>query len=270
MPADAPSLIPPVLAELYAVVLRSERSGVRVLWGREDQCWLRSSSWGQPGFEKQETAEPAGAGERLFRSGPHVPAVEDVAAAAAVAETFRAAGFCQWCERDELVVHALVPDVWDEPRLYCILRPHPTAVASSGGGGTVKHFGSPFGCTHVGTSSIWQEGYVPVGHHLYGEPLTTLDVIEREWCAKCVNAAHNGREYVRGQAAERLGRVPTDEELRQAMKESDRRRSRGAQIRYLLDEVDGRGKKELLLEMRAGMMGQSVEDYQRMAKERGW
>jgi hypothetical protein len=143
-----------------------------------------------------------------------------------------------------------------------VLRPEPTTVDSYGGNGRTKHLGSTFACSSVRRTSIRRPGsYVEVGVYLYGEPLTILEAIDRPWCSKCSGTARNVRVNLSGALAQELGREPTEIELRDALRENDERRTRGDQIRYLLDEVGGRSRQELLLEMRAGMRGLTAEEY---------
>ncbi|SDT24674.1 hypothetical protein SAMN04515669_3244 [Jiangella sp. DSM 45060] len=78
---------------------------------------------------------------------------------------------------------------------------------SVSGSGSRKHWGSPHGGRSVGRHALSRNGdwSTRVGHHLYGNPVTTLDALDREWCSRCTTMA--GRVYNRCAARLPVGRV---------------------------------------------------------------
>jgi hypothetical protein len=262
------TVLPAVLSELFAVVLVSDAFGaVRVKWNGETSSWMMSSPYG-PGFVYQ----PSQNDEKTYRREILAPNVDDVRAAADLATSLKKARQCFHCGEPDPVLHAIVTDVHGDPTLACLGRPDPVVVESFGGGGNKKHYGGPLGCHAVKGSEIRRRNsyILQAGHHLYGEPLTTFQSIERDWCGRCMGTAHNIREHHRGLLRSGLDREPTAAEIRKAVEEYERRRIEGARIRYLLDEIDGRSPRQLLLELRAGMSGLTPEEYAAKENERGW
>lgn len=267
---EIPSLVPQVLSDLFALVLHSERGMSRVRLAANGQEWLQSSAYGR-GFDRQDPPQRVGTGEMSFMTSVSVPSADDVAAAVAVAETLERSRQCEYCGVGSLQNHVIAPDIYGDPELSCLLRPNPTVVGSFGGAGQTKHVGGPSGCRYVRATEIHVPGrfYASAGHYLYGEPLTTVEAVEREWCSKCSGTAHNVREHLREKLTESLGQPATAGEVSAATREYDERRRTGDHIRYLLDEIDTRSREELLLEMRAGMHGQTAEQYLADSKKRG-
>jgi hypothetical protein len=74
--------------------------------------------------------------------------------------------------------------------LYCVQRSDKTVVSSSGGGGSMKHWGSIFGC-HAVKSQFWlddaRDDEDREEHVSYGEGMVASDVRDRDWCSRCVH-----------------------------------------------------------------------------------
>jgi hypothetical protein len=89
---------------------------------------------------------------------------------------------------------------------------------------------------------------------LYGEPLTTLEVINRSRCSRCSGTAWNMRQHVESRLRESLGRDPTAEEVRKAFEDDQRRVSSGDHLRHLLDETTERAdRREMRSAWRPGL-----------------
>jgi hypothetical protein len=186
------------------------------------------------------------------------PSVEDLVFSVEQAESLRKTRYCQFCGQGTLSLHAILPDIYGEATVACVLRPNPSTVGASGGTGQTKHWGTTFACTAVRATSIFRpDRYLEVGVYLYGEPLTILEAIDRPWCSKCSGTAHT----VRVNLSKALGREHTASELRDVLQDDEERRTHGDQIRQLLDEIGDRNRQELLVEMRAGMRGLTAEVY---------
>ncbi|TFD65496.1 hypothetical protein [Cryobacterium sp. Hh38] len=253
-----PSAVPSILSEMFAVVLYSDHgSGVRLRWNPTDRTWLRSNPYGT-GFIQQDPPHKIGSGERAFTTLVDAPTVEDLAASVVLAESLTKTGHCQFCGNGTLSLHAILPDIYGESTVACVLRPNPSVVDSSGGTARTKHWGTTFACNAVRRTPIHRpNSYLEVGVYLYGEPLTILEAIDRPWCSKCSGTAQN----VRINLSEALGGKLTAIGLRDALFDNEERRTHGDQIRYLLHEVGDRNRQELLVEMRAGMRGLTADVY---------
>ncbi|TFD68180.1 hypothetical protein [Cryobacterium gelidum] len=253
-----PSAVPGILSEMFAVVLYGDHgAGVSLRWNSADRTWLRSSPYGT-GFVAQDPPHKTGSGEWAILTSVDAPSVEDLAVSVELAETLKRTGYCQFCRQGALSLHAILPDIYGDPMIACVLRPNPAIVDSSGGTGRTKHWGASSACNAVRATPIFRpNSYVEVGVYLYGEPLTILDAIDRPWCTKCSGAAH----IVRVNLSEALGREVDAIGLSDALQDNEDRRAQGDKIRYLLDEVGDRNRQELLMEMRAGMRGLTAEIY---------
>lgn len=186
-----------VFSQFYAVVLDHRMgSGRRVRWSPTHEAWTRNKDYARH-LDDPWRSEP---GETLGEADG--PFEDDLIAALVVAESVVTPGrsqfHCEYCYRDAALTHFIAPNVNGEPSLYCVQSPAFTVVESSGGAGRVKHWGSPFGCQSV-EHHISSSGYScdtnigPVAAYLYGRPLPADEVINREWCSRCVGAAHNVR-----------------------------------------------------------------------------
>lgn len=196
-----------LFSNLYAVVLHhSVGSGYRVRWSPEHGGWLRSKDWSP--YSRGRWAEVP----EEIHGRPDAPTEPDRAAAVALASQVcqpQTTWTCSRCGLREPRLHFIAPNLLGEPELYCVQVPS-YAVVGSGGQSHVKHWGSPFGCQAVKSSIAVDDGtgspYIgPLAAYVYGDPLPAEEVINRDWCSRCVGFAHN----VRDNAAER-GESPTD------------------------------------------------------------
>jgi len=256
-------LVPPVLSELFAVVLLSESFGaIRLQWDSKSRSWLQSDAYGMPGFFAPKS-EPATDQPEYAQYWEQSPRLEDLHAAAALAEALQKRRSCGHCGAAALAFHAILTDVYGDPTLTCILRPDPAVVASFGGGGTKKHYGGPDGCRAVaGAATYRRESYfLESGYSLFGEPLTTLDAISMAWCSRCSDTAHNVREHQRRLLQEQLNREPTAEEVAVAVRRREEALIEAAKIRHTLDAMGDRSRVQMVQEMRAAMSGRLPDSY---------
>lgn len=212
MMVDMIESIPPILDKLFAVIVPATFNG-DVYWDREGRRWLGEDQYGK-GWRIQEPPT----GESTYEIRTRVPDPDALVTAAGAANTFIASkNVCDWCGVNELAFHVVVPDIFGVPGLRCVLRPDPIAVDSSGGGGEKKHWAYAAGmCPSVQRREIRVPGqsYGPLlGVNLLGEPLTTVEALERRWCAKCHNAAWTQRENRRYELEAALARTVTADEL---------------------------------------------------------
>jgi hypothetical protein len=84
-------------------------------------------------------------------------------------------------------------------------------VDSAGGTGRQKHWGSPFGCQSVAHAiDVGSGEYIgPLAAYVFGNPLPAEEVIAREWCSRCLRAAHDFRTNAasKGESATELASV---------------------------------------------------------------
>jgi hypothetical protein len=186
-----------VLSRFYAVVLNHfAGAGRRVRWSPTHRAWLQSHPYARHGT-RPWLASP---GETFDL--PDAPYEDELTAAITLAHRVtapsRSPWFCQHCWQTTPAIHFIAPDIHGDPELYCVQTPSFAIVDSSGGSGTVKHWGSPFGCQSVGSSidsELYGRGeYIgPLAGYVYGRPLPAEEVINRDWCSRCVGTAHNVR-----------------------------------------------------------------------------
>lgn len=186
-----------IFSKFYAVVLNHQRgSGQRVRWSPQNNAWTRNKDYARY-LDAPWRSEP---GEVFGQSD--APHEDELVAALVVAKRVVATGrnrfYCECCFHDDAQSHFIAPNVYGEPTLFCVQYPSYSVVESSGGNGRVKHWGSPFGCQsvkhHISDRSYSQAPYIgPVAVHVYGRPLPADEVINREWCSRCVGAAYNVR-----------------------------------------------------------------------------
>lgn len=169
-------------------------SGQRVLWSPAHNAWTRNKDYarylGEPW--RSEPGEAFGKADAPYED--ELVAALVVAGGVVAPELSRF--YCEYCFRSEAQAHFIAPNVNGEPSLYCVQSPVYSVVESSGGNGRVKHWGSPFGCQsvehHISSGGDSRDPYIgPVAAYVYGRPLPADEVINREWCSRCVGAAHN-------------------------------------------------------------------------------
>jgi len=176
----------------FAAVVVTDRWGGRLLWSSSQQAWVPSIHYGV-GF--------------LARDGftPH-PDEEQVRAVVAVASRVGDSGWygCGHCGVHSLGAHFVAPDVFGDPRVYCVQRPSHTVVQSSGGSGRKKHAGEGHGCQSV-ERQRYTRNYGPGDDedvYCYGVPMVARDVIDLEWCSRCTSIAVNMRAHAQPPAAQ--------------------------------------------------------------------
>jgi hypothetical protein len=196
MPTPAGSETVDELSKFYAVVLHHEAgSSRRVRWSPTARAWLSSHAYARyrpdPWLDSPE--------ETFGR--PDTPYEAELVAAVELASKVTAPQtrfFCQRCWQSSPAFHFIAPDVYGDPELYCVQVPSFTVVNSSGGNGTLKHWGSPFGCQSV-QYAIDSDLYTgteyigPRAGYVYGQPLPAEEVINRDWCSRCQGHAYNAR-----------------------------------------------------------------------------
>ena len=96
---------------------------------------------------------------------------------------------------------------------------------------------------------------------LFGEPLTTLEALDRRWCSKCVNAAWTQRGNRRQDLGTALGREATDDELHQFETASHRHASETQLLRHLRSAQDDRGITDLRAAIRDSWQPLTAETY---------
>lgn len=190
-----------IFSKFYAVVLNHEAGQYRVRWSAEHGAWIRTRDFEGPNRRWRDA--PA----EIFGRAD-APDEEDRAAAVTVAHAFASASRCDRCRSvAKSEQHFIAPNVHGEPEVYCLQMPSYTVVDSRGGDGEKKHWGSPFGCQSVEAwiDDDWpyREFIGPVAAYVYGSPLPAEAVIDRDWCSRCVGAAHNARTNAatRGESA---------------------------------------------------------------------
>jgi hypothetical protein len=226
---DAPTL-PDKLTDLHAVVLLGQYAGGdAVRWDRQTSTWWRANRWRNGGFATQEppATDDTSPTSKLYRTPPASPAQDHLEASIRLVERLERDGICQHCAHEHVQLHGIAPDVFGTPTLICVLRPNSTMVSSSGGGGSKKHWGSPGGCTSTKLYVQREEafGYAEVGHVLYGKPLTSFQVFDLPWCARCASTAWNMYNYAHRGLEQDLGRPPTEDETRDALRTHLRKRA---------------------------------------------
>lgn len=254
--------VPDILSELFAVVLPSSHGGTtRVRWNAAQHSWWHSNPYG-PGFVEQKPPHQTGSGDFTMMTWIDTPTDSDLTEAASLAENFKESGYCLHCGRSQLGLHVISSDVFGALFIHCLIRPDPSTVDSFGGNGQTKHWGSPFGCRSVRSSSIQRNdgSYARVGYYLYGEPLTTIEALDRRWCSRCQGTARNVWNHESSELARRLNRDPTTGEVHTAIHQYERRRIKGDQIRFLLDEIGDRNRQQLITDMREAWHGRDEED----------
>lgn len=252
--------LPPVLEELFAVVVTGTHSG-DVYWDRKDKRWLAEDRY-STGWRAQEPQS----GDLIYRVGVQGPDPESLQHAADAAEAFKNAKYiCGWCGIQDLGFHVVVPDIFGDAVIRCVLRPDPTTVNSSGGAGEKKHWAyAADACTSVKPSETRAPGdyYGPlVSLHLFGEPLTTMEALDRRWCSKCVNAAWTQRGNRRHDLEAALGREVTADELHQFETASHRYASESQLLRHLRAALDERGITDLRTAIRDSWQPLTAEKY---------
>jgi hypothetical protein len=178
-------------SRFYAVILDHwEGSGRRVRWSRPHKAWLRSRD--DPAHNPRDCWVDS-PGESFGR--PDGPSEESRAAAAELALDFtqQRTRLCQRCWHFDPGLHFIAPNVYGEPEVYCVQVPSYTMVDSAGGTGRHKHWGSPFGCQSVAHAiDVGSGEYIgPLAAYVFGNPLPAEEVIAREWCSRCLRAAHD-------------------------------------------------------------------------------
>lgn len=186
-----------ILSQFYAVVLNHRMgSGQRVRWSPAHDGWTSNKDYAR------YLHNPWNSLPREVFGQADAPYEDELVAAIVVAKRVIAAAgsrfYCEYCFRDDAQAHFIAPNVVGEPTLYCVQSPSYSVVESSGGNGRVKHWGSPFGCQsvehHISSGGYTRDPYIgPVAAYVYGRPLPADEVINREWCSRCVGAAHNVR-----------------------------------------------------------------------------
>lgn len=260
--------LPPVLDELHAVVVPATFNG-DVFWDKTNNRWLAEADYNAPGWRVQE----APSGESTYGVRVRVPNTYTLDRAANIATAFKDSKYlCGWCGVKDLRLHVIVPDILGEPVLRCVLRPDPTTVHSFGGNGEKKHWAYAAGdCPSVRHHEVRAPGdaYGPlVGVNLFGDPFTTLDALDRRWCAKCYSAAsahHANREFELAQA---LGRQPNPEQLRRFEAASNRRVGETQLLMYLAAASDERGVQDVRQALRDAWQPLTAEAF--IEGERGY
>lgn len=186
-----------ILSPFYGVVLNHRMgSGQRVRWSPAHDAWTSNKDYSRH-LDDPWRSEP---GEVFGQAD--APYEDELVAALVVAERVLAPGrnpfYCEFCFRNDAQAHFIAPNVTGDPTLYCVQSPAYSVVESSGGNGRVKHWGSPFGCQsvehHISSGRYIRDPYIgPVAAYVYGRPLPADEVINREWCSRCVGAAQNVR-----------------------------------------------------------------------------
>jgi len=175
-----------VFSEFYAVVL--EHSGRGPLrWLPSHKGWVRydGDRWAD---------EPA--------VGDDVDEHQRDAALEAI-DRFLGQRACRRCgAAANADLHYVAADAAGAPEVYCFQWPAFDVVDSAGGTGTLKHWGSPFGCDAVGGPALQRADVRGVGRdvvagYAYGTPLRPREVMERAWCSRCRKAA---QDMVEGRA----------------------------------------------------------------------
>lgn len=205
-------------------------------------------------------------GDSIYEIRLRVPDPEPLQQAADAVEACKNATYvCEWCGMRDLSFHVIVPDIFGNSVIRCVLRPDPTTVNSSGGGGEKKHWAYAAGaCPSVKSGQTRAPGdyYGPlVSLDLFGEPLTTMEALDRRWCSKCVNAAWTQRGNRRHDLETALGRDITADELHQFEMASHRHASESQLLRQLRAALDERGITDLRAAIRDSWQPLTAEKY---------
>lgn len=238
--------------DLFAVVLNADYGGDRVRWDAEVQEWLCSDEWGY-GFRRQEAPHRVGTGEWTMRSRVYGPSVSDVQKAHSIVADLVRDRMCQWCGRGEVRFHGIAPTVFGDPELVCLFRADPRCVASFGGGGRAKHWGSTWGCRYVRGESVGVPGRLTLksGYLLYGEPLDAFEVFDRPWCNTCTGTAWNVWTQEVNRLRDALSREPEADEVLGAILEREQHMRKADWLCVLLRELDGRSVAQIRAEIGA-------------------
>ncbi|WP_223694887.1 hypothetical protein [Leifsonia poae] len=261
--------LPPILEELAALVVPATFSG-DVCWDRQDKQWLAEDHY-STGWRVQKVP----AGDSIYHTPEREPHPETLQKAVEVAEAFKNSRYiCEWCGIRDLGSHVILPDIYGEPAVLCLLRPDPTTVNSHGGGGEKKHWAFAVdACPSVKYHENRAPGeyYGPlVSVDLYGEALTTMEALERRWCSKCQSAAWTQRANRQYELESALGRDATPDELRRFEKACNRDASERQLLRYLRTAMEARGiddVREVLRDTRLPLTAQQYIDEQ---ERNGW
>ncbi|MDQ1741708.1 MAG: hypothetical protein QOE23_47 [Pseudonocardiales bacterium] len=171
-------ILPECFDQFWAVVLLDYAgAGRRLLWSPAHRTWLPNRAY-TPGFVEQPLIE--------FAPQPYS---EDVDAVPEIAARLVQRRVCYRCGATKLFDHFIAPDVLGNASMYCVQLPDPSVVASSGGSGQKKHWGTMLGCSAV-KQEFWinQWGTETVR---YGNALIANDVRDYDWCARCTSMAAN-------------------------------------------------------------------------------
>lgn len=147
---------------------------MRARWLRDSQKWTAIDP-----LRQERPAEPGDEPDRESLLGM-------------VAATKPLAGYsCVHCELFGLRKHFVTEDVFGVPTLYCLQRPCPLVVRSSGQGGSRKHWRSSAACHAVEMTfwtDQWGEEHIDFRRN---RPLVADHVLQFEWCDRCRNNAGN-------------------------------------------------------------------------------
>lgn len=242
------------------MVVQADASG-DVCWDRTNQRWLAGDRYAK-GWRVQEPPT----GESAYVVRLRVPDQEALEKAVAAVGRFTSSTYvCGWCGVNDLRSHVIVPDIYGTPVIRCVLRPDPETVDSYGGGGEKKHWAYAVGaCRSVRRDEVRSPGrsWGPLlGVSFYGEPLTTVEVTERRWCARCVDAAWNQRENRRRELEAAVGRPVTADELADFVTECNRHDSEAQLLEYLRAAADERDVTDVREALRVAWRPLTADAY---------
>lgn len=167
-----------VFSEFYAVVL--EHSGRGPLrWLPSHKGWVR--------YEGDRWADEPAVGDGVDEH-------QRDAALETIDRFFNRRG-CRGCgDARDAALHYVAVNAAGAPEVYCLQWPAFDVVDSAGGTGTLKHWGSPFGCDDRGGPALQRADVSGLGRDVvagfaYGTPLRPREVMERAWCSRCRKAA---------------------------------------------------------------------------------
>lgn len=162
--------------QMWAVVVYQHfGDGRRLLWSSNHHAWLPSYAYGQ-GFA---TTPPSDFDGRPYE--------DDLAAIPELIDEFIRDGICQHCGLSGAEDHFIAPDVFGDAALHCVQKPNRSVVASFGGDGMHKHWGSLHGCSAV-KSEFYTDTYGLEYVH-FGEGLVASHVRDWDWCSNCTRSA---------------------------------------------------------------------------------
>jgi hypothetical protein len=171
-------ILPECFDQFWAVVLLNYAgAGRRLLWSPVHRTWLPNRSY-IPGFAQQP----------LIDFAPQ-PYSDDLDAVPELAAELVRRRVCYRCGATKLSDHFIAPDVLGNASIYCVQRPNPSVVASFGGSGQKKHWGTMLGCSAV-RQEFWINQYGDETVR-YGNALIANDVRDCDWCARCTSVAAN-------------------------------------------------------------------------------